>query len=457
MPSVTDNETWPWQDSEVMISYASKHRTDLALLLHSELEALGSVPRLDRVGIDDGRPWRGTIHGWLDSCDAAIALLDEAALQSPFVRYEINVLSHRFWQSTNDMDALLLVRLGGVSIKDIEEGWFDRGEGVSDPARLAELQSRNAFESAATDEEICAEIVERLAALGDGRPVPPSLALTHRALSAVEILQEANIPQVPLGRSRLALLDGDGTINRGDPTSLQIQELQREVAKHLCMAINPWLHGLKQIAGSFEELAPMQLLLDLNFVGGFDGTICSQLLDIICAPGAAIVLACLDSDLAAYAVRDAASRKLHIAFDGLRDIAVVNVTSGESVENLSTSIASSWTVNWADEEQDDLISTAFEAGDPLIAIVNIDGAALQLLQPTFLDDLRAARPEFSFVFTSDRPEEASSLLGIELVGPAEDIDLFAAQLEEANTNRRTWRRRAKHEHKKNQSPQGESR
>ena len=64
------------------IADAIEARKDLTLLMDTEL-------------LEAGDPWRARINLWLRACDAAVLVLSEKALQSPWVVYEASVLSHR--------------------------------------------------------------------------------------------------------------------------------------------------------------------------------------------------------------------------------------------------------------------------------------------------------------------------------------------------------------------------
>jgi hypothetical protein len=64
------------------IADAIKARNNFSLLMDTEL-------------LDAGDPWRARINLWLGGCDAAVLVLSEKALESPWVVYEASVLSYR--------------------------------------------------------------------------------------------------------------------------------------------------------------------------------------------------------------------------------------------------------------------------------------------------------------------------------------------------------------------------
>src|SRR5690242_4194305 len=50
---------------------------------------------MDTALLQAGDPWRARINLWLGACDAAVLVLSEKALESPWVVYEASVLSYR--------------------------------------------------------------------------------------------------------------------------------------------------------------------------------------------------------------------------------------------------------------------------------------------------------------------------------------------------------------------------
>jgi hypothetical protein len=101
----------------IFISYSSQETAATAVrdALAAALEASGSYTSLvDVITLEPGDRWRCRINLWLGACDAAVALLSETALASPYVIYENSVLAYR--REVHDPDLLILpVLLGEVT------------------------------------------------------------------------------------------------------------------------------------------------------------------------------------------------------------------------------------------------------------------------------------------------------------------------------------------------------
>lgn len=103
---------------------------------------------LDRISLRPGDAWRARINLWVGGCDAAVVLLSEAALESPYVAYETSILSFR-----RNFDPSLLVI--PVLVPPVTRTVLD-GSRLG-PQQLAELQ----FVQGET-EQIVAEVLGRL-------------------------------------------------------------------------------------------------------------------------------------------------------------------------------------------------------------------------------------------------------------------------------------------------------
>jgi TIR domain len=77
-----------------MISHSSK-QGDLARAVSDAVAVAGHSPKLDCLDLKNGERWHETIAWWLSVCDSAIVLLCPDAVDSPWVRYELSVLSNR--------------------------------------------------------------------------------------------------------------------------------------------------------------------------------------------------------------------------------------------------------------------------------------------------------------------------------------------------------------------------
>lgn len=82
----------------VFLSHSTKGDPDAAAMrreLESELSARGWKVLVDEDGLRGGEDWRGVLYRWIADCDAAIVLMSDKALESKWVRREINLLLWR--------------------------------------------------------------------------------------------------------------------------------------------------------------------------------------------------------------------------------------------------------------------------------------------------------------------------------------------------------------------------
>jgi len=81
----------------VFVSHSAKSPAEVAVLerLRLALEQAGFAVLLDREELRLGEGWRHTLNLWIGGCNAAVVLLSEGALASPYVAYESAVLSYR--------------------------------------------------------------------------------------------------------------------------------------------------------------------------------------------------------------------------------------------------------------------------------------------------------------------------------------------------------------------------
>jgi len=101
-----------------------------------------------------GHDWERDIERWLDSCDAAVVLLNAKALQSEWVRHEVSVLMHRkhMYRQGNRPELFLIpVLLGGVQARDV------RSAGLKRLAKLTQFQDGSAEIDASVVAEQIAE------------------------------------------------------------------------------------------------------------------------------------------------------------------------------------------------------------------------------------------------------------------------------------------------------------
>lgn len=168
----------------VFISYSSEDpesrslRDALATALGAEPERFGLL--IDNRTLEPGDAWRARINLWVDGCDAALVLLSQEALKSPYVIYENSVLAHR---SDADRSLLIIpVLLDDVNIADLKRGllW---------PAQLDERQGI----SGRSEPEIVQAVLGRL---GKAQRCKTPTPVERRALRLAELFKGLEEPEL---------------------------------------------------------------------------------------------------------------------------------------------------------------------------------------------------------------------------------------------------------------------
>jgi hypothetical protein len=120
--------------TRLFISHSSPEAPALTRLteLNAQLSDLGYEVLLDRTFIRSGDEWRNRIHVMLAGCQAAIILLDAAALASPWVLKESTILS---WRKDLEGEEFYLhpVRFRGITEDDLKTRQYS-------PLLLTEVQ-----------------------------------------------------------------------------------------------------------------------------------------------------------------------------------------------------------------------------------------------------------------------------------------------------------------------------
>jgi hypothetical protein len=143
--------------ARIFVSHSAKERQAQAvqIAIVTELEKPERMTRfgllLDKVTLEPGDLWRSRINLWVGGCDAAVIILSRAALESPYVAYEVSILSYRV--AMGDSLLLIPILLEDVSVEDLKKSRLS-------PAQLAELQTVQGNGKSAT--EIAQEVVAKL-------------------------------------------------------------------------------------------------------------------------------------------------------------------------------------------------------------------------------------------------------------------------------------------------------
>ncbi|WP_125523885.1 toll/interleukin-1 receptor domain-containing protein [Streptomyces sp. WAC 05379] len=106
---------------EVFISHSARGDAfAMAVLkkIEKRLEKRNHTPRVDQSDIPPGDEWRPKIVHWLARCDAAVVLLNAKALESTWVRREVNIL---MWRRALGAPLLVVpVLLDGLTTKAVK-------------------------------------------------------------------------------------------------------------------------------------------------------------------------------------------------------------------------------------------------------------------------------------------------------------------------------------------------
>jgi hypothetical protein len=143
-----------------MISYSTKQQA-FADALHERLQRCGCAPKLDHLDLKSGERWRRTIAWWLSACETAVVLLSPDAIESPWLRYELSVLSNR--QLVGKDVTLVLVYLGITRQAVQDDARFD-------PFSLGDIHAHHELPGDEPDEETIANLAGAILAserLGD--------------------------------------------------------------------------------------------------------------------------------------------------------------------------------------------------------------------------------------------------------------------------------------------------
>jgi hypothetical protein len=244
-----------------MISYATVNRA-LASKLHDKLEQKGCKPVIDYLNIRTGDRWRSKIAWWLSTCQVAIVLLSPQALKSPWVRYELSVLTNREQRGSAH---LILVWVG------VNPGEVRQSDDL-DPFQLAEIQSYHHLDSDEVDDATIEAIVGSVDRL-EGVGVAPVQQLVARAADEVSHAATSRVDAV---RARLSRSGG-----QPDPWLSRPGEVQRSFAEaYLASPIGHTYRALQALAQDRGmEVGNLHALVDLNVMTTFEPRDLEQLHD----------------------------------------------------------------------------------------------------------------------------------------------------------------------------------
>lgn len=281
----------------VMISYSSE-REELARRLHHLLGVRGHAPRLDRLDLHPGERFRRTLAWWLSHCQAAVILLDERALTSPWVRYELSVLVTR--QLVENDVRLLLLYLDGLTPRDVK----DRLD--LDPLALAEIQSVEVSETM-VDIDLDAILDATFAT------APEEVVLDRHVGRVADVLRNLGPATTADARRLIGERLGDDRDPWFDDPELADQAdggtaLRWALARELTSVTLPDAYpGLQRVAQDPNHLLGYAYsLIDLNLMTTFDTVMIGRL--DAARPGHCVILALTTTMLAEIAARAVENR-----------------------------------------------------------------------------------------------------------------------------------------------------
>jgi hypothetical protein len=175
---------------KVFVSHSSRDDEFTVAFVQALRDSLGiqeggdaSEVQVDRVDLRPGDEWRSVIYHWLAECRAAVVLLSRAALESAWVRREVNILLWR--HALGDPIEIITAYLDDIGSDDL------RKAGIGD---LTELQLiRHDGPAALMDASAASQLAGRIAAeLGtlkeitsDGSPMSKWIKAVAGNLEAV--------------------------------------------------------------------------------------------------------------------------------------------------------------------------------------------------------------------------------------------------------------------------------
>ncbi|MFD7247251.1 toll/interleukin-1 receptor domain-containing protein [Streptomyces massasporeus] len=183
---------------DVFISHSARGDAfAMAVLARIEegLRGKSHIPLVDQSDIDPGDEWRPTIVDWLARCHAAVVLLNDRALESHWVRREVNIL---MWRRALGAPLLVVpVLLGDLTTGVVKKAGLEElrpiqfartARGVEPDAESLASQVLGRFADlppAATGKDPMGIWLERLARyLSEAGSEPEVLADAARALDA---------------------------------------------------------------------------------------------------------------------------------------------------------------------------------------------------------------------------------------------------------------------------------
>lgn len=173
----------------VFISHSSRGDERAAWVrerLRECLSALNWDVKVDTDALQDGVEWRGQLYTWLADCDAAVILLNKAALESSWVKREAHVLMWR--RALGAPLTVVPVLLPDVDLREI------RKSEISDVASLQFVKLRS---GESDDEGLIKRALDLLPDLRALQPTEADLSAmcmwTAKVISCLDAVDEVHL------------------------------------------------------------------------------------------------------------------------------------------------------------------------------------------------------------------------------------------------------------------------
>jgi hypothetical protein len=383
-----------------MISYSTVQRP-LAVRLHARLKLCGCNPKLDHLDIAGGERWNQTVAWWLSACHTGVVLLSPEALASPWVRYELSVLSNR--EKIERNARLVLVYVG-----------VERHKVHLDPAlaplQMGDLQS---FElaDAHPDDDTLDRLVESVHDLTDVTDSPVD-RLVSRVCDEIQL-----VPPDRVKTARRDLAPGDD-----DPWLVEPPDARRGFAQAYCSTPLDRTYRSLQTLAQDRHLAggDMAELIDLNVMTTFDSRAVEQLRQAAAGKiRRSLVSATTRADLA-----EVATRSVHSVHGEMLTFPFVvhGPVSGRDAEEIARGLGDELEHTVEAEEQEEpaeFLEEMADLGHPIYALLanaaGITGEVLSLLEKRF--------PQVVFVVLSSARQPMALLAAqLEVEGTGAHLD-----------------------------------
>ena len=347
---------------------------------------------VDWTELEFGKTWREPINTWLEHCDAGVIVLNDKALESPFVGYEVSELTRR-WRTSGKTFPLIPVHVKHAdAVRSVGYGNLQ-----TSPLRPWELHTVNAYAHDPNQDADAARAVAAVKALlmvaqAQMAPLPPQIR------QVITLLKK-----VPTDSVKDALTAADVKVKQLAP--ITNDELERLALTLRSLGLDGARPLLQLLRGNFDDpdnhwkAFHLRQIYDLLALFWVDFPSADAILSIVkgAAAGRNLALDADERDTARFYVHRACPK---VPADNEWMVAPVALVAGEELaddEFLIRKIRQALIVklSTSDEELDADLDLHDQASNPVFVIV-----ALASLRPERITRLRKALATVTFVFLS---------------------------------------------------------